>query len=45
MKEKVVKIELCSGNQPYLNHVCDIACKDPTIASLARGMLSNLAFL
>lgn len=45
MKEKVVKIEPCSGNQPYLSHVRDIACKDPNIASLLLGMSPELAYL
>ena len=43
MKEKVVKIELSNGNQQYLSHVCDIACKDPNIASLLLGMSPELA--
>ncbi len=45
MKEKVVKIELSSVNQQNLSHVRDIACKDPTIASLLLGMSPELADL
>jgi len=45
MKEKAVKIEVSNGNQKYLSHVRDIACNDPTIASLLLGLPPELAFL
>lgn len=45
MKEKVVKIELSSVNQPYLSHVRGIACKETNIASLLLGMPPELAYL